>query len=66
MEGIIHIPERGQVTPPLTKDTLMQLIVIEDLIGILQDCLNYADLPSCVCDVRAGVGTHERRAVDGC
>ena len=35
------------------------LVIVEDLEGVVQDCLDDADLPASVGDVASGVGAHQ-------
>lgn len=35
------------------------LVVVEDLEGVVQDRLDHAHLPACVGDVASGVGAHQ-------
>lgn len=41
-------------------------VVVKDLVGVVQDGIDDADLPASVLDIRAGVGAHQGRSEDDC
>jgi hypothetical protein len=59
----MRIPPRPH-SHPLLLLTLTRLVIVEDLVGIIQDRIDDPHLPTGILDIRARVRAHEGRTED--